>query len=78
MANANVTTGEWVAIHEEERYCPDQRCTITITEETCKVCGARIRFVGPKRYISDTFCPACGSRMSNGQELLYTPRNKEN
>ncbi len=64
---SEVVHGRWIDILSREIYIPDEKTTITLTEEKCSNCNVVAIFKGGKIYLPDYVCPNCGAKM-DGEE----------
>lgn len=60
---AEVVHGKWIDVLSREVYIPDEKTTITLTEEKCSNCNVATTFKGEKTYLPDYVCPNCGAKM---------------
>ncbi|MBC8534563.1 hypothetical protein [Yeguia hominis] len=65
---AEVVHGKWIDVLSREVYIPDEKTTITLTEEKCSNCNVVTTFKGEKIYLPDYVCPNCGAKMDGGEE----------
>ncbi len=60
---APVVHGYWKDIYQRDIYIPDEKTTMTLTEEKCSNCRIVTKFIGDKLFLPDFVCPNCGAKM---------------
>lgn len=60
---APVVHGCWEDIYQRDIYIPDEKTTMTLTEEKCSNCCIVTKFIGDKLFLHDFVCPNCGAKM---------------
>lgn len=60
---APVVHGYWEDIYQRDIYIPDEKTTMTLTEEKCSNCSIVTKFIGDKLFLHDFVCPNCGAKM---------------
>ncbi len=60
---APVVHGCWKDIYQRDLYIPDEKTTMTLTEEKCSNCSIVTKFIGDKLFLNDFVCPNCGAKM---------------